>query len=104
MTFAPVDAPGSCTGEALAQAAHRSYAAQSHGQYAITGFTCADGYAAATATHESYGWVISFQSTATGWKTLASGNLMPRTGIPSQTYSAPQAQLSGNPQDSYYPY
>lgn len=102
--FAPVDAPGSCTGEALAQAAHATYSQQSHGQYAITGYACANGYAAAAATNESYGWTITFHTGATGWQVLASGNLMPRKGIPAQAYQLLHGQLASSEQDAYYPY
>lgn len=103
-SFAPVDPPGSCTGEALAQAAHTGYSTQSHGQYAITGYTCDSGYAAATATNEDYGWTITFTAASGGWKTLATGNIIPRAGLPPQVYSVLRAKLAPNAQNQYYPY
>jgi hypothetical protein len=102
--FEPVDPPGSCTGEALAQAAHTTFGRESHGQYAISGFACTSGYAAASATNELYGWQISFQSTGNGWKVLGSGNLMPNTGMPSSVYRTLSHELAGTAQTQYYPY
>lgn len=102
--FTPVDPPGSCTGEALAQAAHTRYSAQSHGQYAITGYACTGGYAAATATNGNQRWAITFAAASGGWKTLASGNALPATGMPPQIHSALRAKLAADPQNAYYPY
>jgi hypothetical protein len=102
--FVPVDPPGSCTGEALAQSAHASAPSGSGQSDFITAFTCANGYAAATASNGNYGWTITFKSSETGWKLLVSGNIMPTTGIPTVTYQALQHGLSGQSQDEYYPY
>lgn len=102
--FVPVDPPGSCTGEALAQSAHASAPSGSGQSDFLTGLTCVNGYAAATASNGNWGWTITFKSSATGWKLLASGNILPTTGIPAATYKALEDGLNGDLQNEYYPY
>jgi hypothetical protein len=102
--FAPVDAPGSCTGEALAQSAHAAAPSAPAGSNSITGFACAGGYAAATATNGNYGWTITFRSTGSGWTQLGSGNIMPTTGMPSSVYQTLKGKIQSQPQNEYYPY
>lgn len=102
--FVPVDPPGSCTGEALAQAAHAATPHGSNVSDAITGSACANGYAAAMATNGNYGWVITFRATGSGWAYLATGNIMPPGGMPAGTYQALQSELGKVPQNEYYPY
>lgn len=103
--FAPVDPPGSCSGEALAQSAHQSAprAGDNH-SFGITGYTCAGGYTAAIATNGNYGWTMTFRSTGNGWNFLATGNIMPSSGMPPNIYQQLNGQLTKTSQNEYYPY
>jgi hypothetical protein len=102
--FVPVDAPGCCTGEALAQAAHRSAPHGSNDAESISGFACTGGYAAAIATNGNYGWTMTFKSTGNDWAYLASGNIMPPNRMPQGTYRALRNAIEKVPQNTYYPY
>jgi hypothetical protein len=93
-----------CAGEALAQAAHAAFSTQSNGQDAVTGYTCVDGYAAATATNGNYGWTITFRSAVSDWKVLGSANIMPPTGVPSRIYQILSTQLSRTAQNQHFPF
>lgn len=106
-SFKPLDPPGSCTGEALASAAHATVAASEsgpHASYAITEFACRDGYAAARATNHQEGWSISFRLRGDGWRQLDLDNILPSVGIPPFTYAVLLSALDLGAQDQYFPY
>jgi len=108
--FVPVDSPRSCTGEALAQAAHQWELVSGDsnvGQNDISGFACDSGYAAAavsTAADGGYGWAISFQDQASGWKVLSSGNLLTSNGMPSSVFDLLESEMRGNRQAAFFPF
>jgi hypothetical protein len=83
-----------CTGARLARAAH-SWAVATRGPAGtskITGFYCRGSYALANASTTEgggYGFELTFRmASASTWKVVASANLVPRTGLPRNVYTA----------------
>ena len=103
--FVPAVGPGSCTGPALAQAAH-AYALRtgSASQSDIIGFACTSGYALAAALRVTSEWAVTFRSSRQGWTVLHSASSASPADIPARVYRHLQAQLSTNPQNLYYPF
>jgi hypothetical protein len=99
-----------CTGDALAQAAQTWVTQQPDGMAgtsAITAFACDGTYAGAvvsTTTGAGYGYNITFRSGGGGWSVIASSNILPPDGLPSDVYAQLQGELQSASQSLNFPF
>jgi hypothetical protein len=93
----------------LASAAH-AYELQTGGlagTSTLNGFACDGTYAGANAGTTSdggYGFALSFQLTGSAWSVIASGNLLPPTGLPSTVYTQLRSELQAVTQNQSFPF
>lgn len=104
--LAAVDSARSCTGEALARAAHGTVEdPYGPGSAGIVAFACSDGYALGLAELGGGDVAIVFRATGQGWDVvpapLSHGTVV---GIPQDVVQNLQAKVAKEAKDSYFPF